>query len=108
MSKFPSESRNFTRLIELRLHAVSSRNMYSEHGFDALIRALFEHVCQALIVESYWTPGSAHCHALSAMIRQSSRALCVSTTSPVVRIFVSQSPSCSTARMNSSFTRTEL
>ena len=39
---------------------MSSRNMYSEHGFDALMRPVFGHVCQRLIVESYCTPGSAH------------------------------------------------
>jgi hypothetical protein len=31
---------NFIRLIDARLHAESSRNMYSEHGLLALIRAV--------------------------------------------------------------------
>ena len=44
--------------------------MYSEHGFDALMRPVFGSVCHALIVVSYWTPGSAHCHAASAMSLQ--------------------------------------
>src|SRR5947199_349664 len=32
--------------------------IYSEQGLDALIRPVFGSVCQALIVVSYWTPGS--------------------------------------------------
>src|SRR3984893_5903170 len=83
--------------------------MYSEHGFDALIRPLLGDVCQLLIVVSYCTPGSAQRHAASAISRISSRALTGSPTgSPVVRASSRHSPSCSTARMNSSVTRTEL
>ena len=37
------------RLIEARLQAVSSRNMYSEHGFEALIRPSSGQVCHSLI-----------------------------------------------------------
>ena len=59
--------------------------MYSEHGFDALIRPEFGLVCHALIVVSYWTPGSAHFHAASAICRSRSRASTVSTTVPSVR-----------------------
>ena len=33
--------------------------MYSEHGFDALMRAVFGEVCQSLIVVSYCMPGIA-------------------------------------------------
>jgi hypothetical protein len=78
--------------LRLRLQAESSRNMYSEHGLLALMRAVFGHVCHALMVVSYCTPGSAQPHAAS---RSSSRdhALEVSTTSPVVRIVVCHSPS---------------
>ena len=36
-SNVPSGRRNFIRLMLARLHAVSSRNMYSLQGFDALI-----------------------------------------------------------------------
>ncbi len=57
-----------------RLHAVSSRNMYSLHGFDALIAPLLGHVCQRLIVVSYCTPGSPQCHAHSAILFSSSFA----------------------------------
>ena len=41
--------RNFMRFSDARLHAESSRNMYSEHGFDALMRAVLMHGCQSLI-----------------------------------------------------------
>src|ERR687894_659210 len=66
-SSSPSSRRNFIRFSDARLQAESSICMYSEHGFDALMRPVFGHVCQELIVESYWTPGSAHCQAASAM-----------------------------------------
>src|SRR5215213_6808482 len=58
VSNEPSSRRNFMRLIEARLQAESSTCMYSEHGFEALIRPELGHVCHSLIVESYWTPGS--------------------------------------------------
>ena len=34
-SNSPSARRNFIRFSDARLQAVSLRNMYSEHGFDA-------------------------------------------------------------------------
>src|ERR671930_2146389 len=107
-SSSPSSRRNFIRLREARLQALSSIDMYSEHGFEALIRDVFGSVCQLLIVVSYWTPGSAHCQAASAMSRNSLRALTVSTTAPSVRAVRFQSASASTASMNVSVTRTEL
>src|ERR1700731_3154299 len=55
--------RNASRFSEARLHAVSSRNMYSEHGFDALIGPEAGQVCQSLMVEWYCRPGSADAHA---------------------------------------------
>src|SRR5207244_3934052 len=61
-----------------------------------------------LIVVSYWRPGSAHSHAASAICRNRSRALIVSSASPVVTARRCQSASSSTACMNSSVTRTEL
>src|SRR4028118_1079237 len=82
----PSSRRNLIRLIDARLHAVSSRNMYSEHGFDALIFPEFGHVCHRLIVGSYCRPGSAQCHAASDAWRHMSFASYVSQTSPVVRM----------------------
>src|SRR5215208_2100114 len=97
------------RFNDARLHAESSTCMYSEHGLDALMRPEFGDVCHWLIVVSYWTPGSAHRQAASAISRMSSRAGTGSPTgSPVVRAVRCQSSSFSTARMNSSVTRTEL
>src|SRR4051795_8772083 len=107
-SSEPSGRRNFMRLIDARLHAESSTCMYSEHGFDALMRPEFGDVCQSLIVVSYWTPGSAHCHAASAISRMSSRASTVSRTAPSTRAVSCHSSPFSTARMKSSVTRTEL
>ena len=46
----PSFSRNESKFMEAKLHAVSSKNIYSEHGLDALISPLFGQVCQELIV----------------------------------------------------------
>src|SRR3954449_10878551 len=65
-------------------------------------------VCQSLMVPSYWMPGSAHSQAAWAMSRISLRASIRSMTSPVRRPSRSNSPPSSTARMNSSETRTEL
>src|SRR5919108_608689 len=73
-SNAPSGRRNFMRFSDARLHALSSTCMYSEHGFDALMRPEFGDVCHWLIVVSYWTPGSAQRHAASAILRMSSRA----------------------------------
>src|SRR5512147_2699050 len=108
MSNEPSSRRNFMRLMDARLHAVSSRNTNSEHGFVALMRSVALHVCHFWMVSSYCTPGSAHAHAASATSRHSLRALCVSYTSPVVRNVVFHVPSASTACRNLSGTRIEL
>src|SRR3954452_18514385 len=108
-SNVPSGRRNFMRFSDARLHAESSTCMYSEHGFDALMRPEFGHVCHWLIVVSYCTPGSAQRHAASAMSRMSSRAGMGSPIgSPVVRAVVRHSSSPATACMNVSVTRTEL
>ena len=82
--------------------------MYSEHGFDALMRPVFGSVCHALIVVSYWTPGSAHCQAASEICLSRSRASVVSTTEPSVRAVRFHSLLSSTASMKESVTRTEL
>src|SRR4249920_1878747 len=78
-SSSPSARWKRRRFSDARLHAESSRNMYSEHGFDALIRDVLMHGCQSLIVVSYWMPGSPQTHAASAILRITSRALKVST-----------------------------
>src|SRR5216117_3915227 len=82
--------------------------MYSEHGFDALMRPVFGSVCHELIVVSYWTPGSAQRHAASAIWCRRFRAFLVSTTEPSVRAVKFHSSSLSTAFMKASETRTEL
>src|SRR3954454_11366904 len=103
------------RLSDARLHAESSTCMYSEHGFDALMRPEFGHVCQSLMIVSYWTPGSAHCQAASAIWASSSRAesVCMTFLRPVsgsisLRATRPQSWPSSAAFMKASVTRTEL
>src|SRR5262249_50914844 len=78
-SNSPSGFWNLRRFSDARLHAESSRYMYSEQGFDALMRAVPAEVCQSLMVVSNCSPGSPHCQAASAICRQSSRALYVCT-----------------------------
>ena len=85
MSKLPSSRRKVIRLSEARLHAVSSRNMYSEQGFDALMRPPAGQVCQALMVLSNWMPGSAEAQAASEIWSQSPLASMVFATLPSVR-----------------------
>ena len=87
---------------------MSSRNMYSEHGFDALIRPEAGQVCQSLIVVSYWMPGSALAQAANAIFCQSSFAFSVLATLPSVRRTSPQSLPSSMAATNSSPTRTVL
>src|ERR1019366_2837417 len=99
---------NFIRFKLARLQAESSRNMYSLHGFDALMRAVFLEVCQRLTVVSYCIPGSPQCQVASEILRSSSRALKVCTGRASFTAWVLNSPSRTTAYMKSSFTRTEL
>ena len=82
--------------------------MYSEHGFDALMRPPAGQVCHALIVLSYWTPGSAQRHAAKLISFQSSFALMVFATLPSTRRMRFQSLSASSASKNPSGMRTEL
>src|ERR687891_172233 len=107
-SKVSSSLRNFSRLRLARLHAELSRCMYSEQGLLPLMRPVLAAVCHRLMVVSNCMPGSAHSHAASQIWRNSSRALTVRTTLPVVTSRRLQSPSSTTACMNSSVTRTEL
>src|SRR5688500_13941068 len=107
-SNSPLGVRNFMRLMLARLQAVLSRNMYSLHGLDALMRPLLGQVCQRLIVVSYCTPGSPQCQAQSAMRLSSSLAghdgpsRLGSVTQCVVHFWL-----VLMASMNSSVTRTE-
>src|SRR5918998_3753075 len=107
-SNCPSGPRNVRRLSDARLQLELSRCMYSLHGLDAEMRPDSGQVCQSLMVPSYWMPGSAQFHAASAMPENSFFASTVSMTSPVMRARSPNSPPASTARMNSSVTRTEL
>src|SRR5215510_13571426 len=107
-SNVSSSRRNFSRLSEARLHEELSSDMYSEHGLDAVMRPVSGLVCQSLMVSSYCRPGSAHSHAAWLILRNRSRASTVSMTSPVLRALSPNDVPSSTARMNSSLTRTEL
>src|SRR3954453_448702 len=107
-SNVSSSRRNFSRFSDARLQDELSSDMYSEHGLDAVIRPVSGLVCQSLIVSSYCRPGSAHSHAAWAILWNSSRASTSSMTSPVLRARSPNVEPSSTARMNSSLTRTEL
>src|SRR4051812_8229618 len=107
-SNVPSARRNFIRLMLARLQAVSSRNMYSEHGLLALIRPELGQVFQRLIVVSYCTPGSPQDQADSAIRASMSRAWNVGPAlRESVTQWVAQGLSSVTAFMNSSLRRTE-
>src|ERR1700730_14998218 len=106
-SNCPLAFTNFIRFSDARLHAVSSRNMDSEHGFDALILAVFFEVCQRLMVVSYCIPGSPQRQAESEIFIIKSRARSFSFGWPSRMFLVHQSLSSTTARMKSSVTRTE-
>ena len=82
-------------------------NMYSEHGFDALIRCVALHGFHLLMSVSYCMPGSPQTHADSAIFTRRAFASNVPIGSPVVTAFVVCVPPDSTACMNASVTRTE-
>src|SRR6476659_7158569 len=103
-----SSRRNFIRFSDAMLQDELSRCMYSEHGLDAVIRPVSGVVCQSLMVSSYCRPGSAQAHAACEILSNSSRASTVSITELSSRARSPNSPFSSTARMNSSVTRTEL
>src|SRR6201991_3338443 len=105
----PSTSlRNCIRFSEARLQAVSSRNMYSEHGLEPRISPPAGQVCQSLMVEWNWMPGSAQAHAEEEVFSHRSRASTVFAIFFEPRNVRSQVLSSSTAFRNSSVTRTEL
>ncbi len=108
MSNSPSGRRNFIRFSDARLQAESSRNMYSEHGFEALIGPVFLQVCQSLTVVSNCRPGSPQTCAASTICRIMSRARRVSTGCPSLTARVVQRPSSRTAFIKASVARTEL
>src|SRR5919112_534934 len=107
-SKTSSSARNLSRLRLARLQELLSRLMYSLQGLDAVIRPVSGLVCRSLMVSSYWIPGSAHSQAAWAILPNSSLASTVWRARPSVRARRSNGVPSSTARMNSSVTRTEL
>src|SRR5262245_62196617 len=107
-SNWPSVEKNWPRLSDAKLQAVSSRNMYSEQGFEALMRPSSGQVCHSLMVVSYCVPGSAQIHAAQAIRSHRSRALTVLATLPSTRRLSCQSPSASKAVKNSLGMRTLL
>src|SRR6201996_6346938 len=108
MSNWAPGGRNFIRLKMAWVQVGATRNMYSEQGFDALMRAVFFEVCQRLMVESYCMPGSPHCQVASAMWCMMSRARYSLTGAPFLTARVKKVSLLATAFMNSSVTRTEL
>src|SRR4051812_11702418 len=119
MSKWPlRKSKNFIRLIDARLQAVSSRNMYSEQGLEALIRPSFGQVCHSLMIVSNCRPGSAQAQAEKLIWSQRSLALTIlqglgsrpslAALAFSVRQTSGHSPSCKRASMKALGTRTEL
>ncbi len=109
MSNEPvAASRKVSKFSEARLQAVSSRNMYSEHGLDARIGPDVGQVCQSLMVVWYCRPGSAEAQAAWPIFSHNSRAMTVFAILRLVRQVRSQLAFDSTAFRNSSVTRTEL
>src|SRR5579872_4596680 len=78
------------------------------HGLLALMRPSVWQVCHSLIVVSNCTPGSAHCHAATAIASHNSAAGSDLATAPSVRRINSHDASDSSARMKSFERRTEL
>src|SRR3954447_18774044 len=111
-------SKKVSTFSDARLHAVSSRKAYSEHGFVAFMRPSTGQVCHSLKVVSNCTPGSAQLHAAKAICSHRSRAASVFFAfgarpsffafSSSVRQYRCQGPFVSTALMNSLVIRTEL
>src|SRR5215471_13967904 len=99
--------KNFIRLSDARLHALSSTNMYSEQGLDALMRCVVLTGFHLLMVVSYCMPGSPQTHAASEILAMRSRARYFWFGWPESTSLVHHSPSFSTAFMNSSVTRIE-
>src|SRR5450631_172366 len=97
-SKLPSSRQNFIKLSEARLHAESSMNIYSLHGFEELIGAVLGQVCQRWIVSSYCMPGSPQSQVPSAILSSKCLAENVPIGRPVVTARVVHSVSASAAR----------
>ena len=100
--------KNLRKLIEAKLQAVLSKNIYSEQGLEALIRPPFGQVCHSLIVVSYCVPGSAQRQAAFAILSHTSRAGIDCITRPSVLAFNSQLPFSDNALKKLFGIRTEL
>src|ERR1044071_1724067 len=107
MSNSPSSDLNFIRFREARLQAVSSRNIYSLHGLEALMGALLGQVCQLLIVVWNCIPGSPEIQAASDISFNRSFARYVSIVSLWSTELVGHAFSSSVACMKSSVPRME-
>jgi hypothetical protein len=92
---------------DARLHAVSSRNMYSEHGFEARMRPPAGQVCQSFMVVLKCRPGSPRPRPHGRCAPQRSRAGTVFFTLPFRNTRFQFEPA-STARRKSSVIETEL
>jgi len=90
------------------LQAVSSRNMYSEQGFEPRIGPSSGQVCQALTVSWYWMPGSAQAQAAWPTCSQRSAASISFATVPSLRLTRFHFWPVFTAPRKSSVTRIEL
>src|SRR5437763_15646731 len=106
-SKLPSSRRNFIRLIDARLHAESSMNIYSLQGLLLLIGAVLGQVCQRWMVSSYCIPGSPQTQVPSATLSSSIRAGYDCIGRPVVTARVVHSSSPCAARRKASVARIE-
>ncbi len=83
--------------------------MYSEQGFEALMRAVLAEVCQSLTVVSNCRPGSPHSQAAWAIRPpQLARLLGVDRRARRAPPASTRRRSLRTASMKSSVTRTEL
>src|ERR1041385_3378017 len=67
-SNTPSSFLNFIKFSDARLHAVLSRNRYSEHGFVEFCRPVPLQVCHLWIVVSNCIPGSPQMCVPSAIL----------------------------------------
>ena len=90
------------------MQAVSSKNMYSEHGLDERIGPPAGQVCHSFMVVLKCRPGSAEAQAAWPIRSHNSRAGSVFVTLPPMRPVRLQSRSSSTARRKSSVMETVL
>jgi hypothetical protein len=97
------------RFSDERLQAESSTCMYSEHGFDALMRPEFGDVCHSLIDRVVLDAGiRALPRRVGDLAHELARVDRLPIGSPVERARRCPASPFSTARMNSSVQRTEL